>query len=324
MEKIHVCLTFNECYAPHASALIVSIIENKNEEDQFVFYILADRLSILTQQQITSLYQDSNCEFHLIEVSDELFQNLPSLYGSHSTYLRLLIGSILPQNLSKILYLDSDMIVTRSLSQLYNTDITDKYAAVVAEGIGGTLYPFLLHVHYPFFNAGMILFNLDKFRSENLEAVMLFQCFNLKEHLKFADQEVLNKVFHGDVVFMPLNWNTILFTPKTRKRYFKMLKKYGAKYCYTDEEIDSSVKQPFIIHFASKKKPWMFGCCHPFRKLYWKYLKRTPFYSAVRIRYYWHIITKIISIINPKTYLNRIQNHYKRLEREKTTKLSNS
>jgi lipopolysaccharide biosynthesis glycosyltransferase len=316
MGKIHVCLTFNERYAPHASALIVSIMENKNEEDQLVFYILADKLSILTQKQVTSLYRCSDCEFHIIEVSDELFKNLPAWYGAHTAYLRLLIGSVLPQNLSKILFLDSDMIVTRSLSQLYNTDITDKYAAVVAEGKGGTLYSSSFHIHGLFFNAGMILFNLDKFRSENLEAVMLSQCFKIHEQIKFADQDILNSVFHENVVFVPLNWNTILFTPKTRKRYFNMLKKYGAKYCYTEEEIESSVKQPFIIHFASKKKPWMFGCCHPFRKLYWKYLKMTPFYSAVRYRYYWYIATKIISTIDPTTYLHRIKNHYKRLERE--------
>ncbi|MDR0610635.1 MAG: glycosyltransferase family 8 protein [Planctomycetaceae bacterium] len=324
MEKIHVCIAFNECYAPHASALIVSIMENKNEDDQLVFHILADRLSILTQKQVTSLYQCSDCEFCIIEMSDELFKHLPAWYGAHTAYLRLLIGSVLPQNLSKILYLDSDMIVTRSLAQLYNTDITDKYAAVVAEGMGGTLYSSSFHIRGTFFNAGMILFNLAQCRSENLEAVMLSRCSQFHEQIKFADQDVLNSVFHGNVVFMPLNWNTILFTPKMFKRYFNMLKKYGAEYCYTKEEIDSSVQQPFIIHFASKKKPWMFGCRHPFRNLYWKYLKRTPFYSAVRIRYYWHIATKIISIINPKTYLNRIKNHYKRLKREKTDKLSNS
>lgn len=78
-------------------------MENKNEEDQIVFHILADRLSILTQQQITSLYQCSDCEFHFIEVSDELFKNLPAWYGTHTAYLKLLIGSVLPQNLSKII-----------------------------------------------------------------------------------------------------------------------------------------------------------------------------------------------------------------------------
>lgn len=41
-------------------------------------------------------------------------------------------------------------------------------------------------------------------------------------------------------------------------------------------ELNVSKRSPGIIHFAAPIKPWFKDCQHPYRKLYSKYLKLTP------------------------------------------------
>ena len=46
------------------------------------------------------------------------------------------------------------------------------------------------------------------------------------------------------------------------------------------------VENPIIIHFVSAPKPWDYGCTHPYKQEYYKYLQMTPF-ANYRPRFIW-------------------------------------
>lgn len=87
---------------------------------------------------------------------------------SIGTLYRLKIADIL-SSLDKVLYLDSDVIVTQDISGLWNTDITNYYCAAVKDA-KSTRSKFSNKRHFKkmgidpnkYFNAGVILFNLKK------------------------------------------------------------------------------------------------------------------------------------------------------------------
>lgn len=58
---------------------------------------------------------------------------------------------------------------------------------------------------------------------------------------------------------------------------------------------------PVVIHFLGTKKRWQWGCKHPDRGLYWKYLKKTP-----SKRYYHEnpSTLNILSSIAPKSMID--------------------
>lgn len=51
--------------------------------------------------------------------------------------------------------------------------------------------------------------------------------------------------------------------------------------CFSPEELDEARTNPVIIHYTGGSKPWHFRNAHPYKSLYWKYLKMTPWKHAI-------------------------------------------
>ena len=55
--------------------------------------------------------------------------------GSLSTFSRLYLGDLLPDYVTKSLYLDCDLLILKNISEMYNTNIQDYYCAGVNDCI---------------------------------------------------------------------------------------------------------------------------------------------------------------------------------------------
>jgi lipopolysaccharide biosynthesis glycosyltransferase len=93
----------------------------------------------------------------------------------------------------------------------------------------------------------------------------------------WAEQDLLNEIFQGNVVYLPLKWNMIL-----DQKHRKWLRSAGyIIFPYSGEEISEAEERPYIIHYVTQEKPWLLGCNHRHKNLYWKYAERTPFYKSL-------------------------------------------
>ncbi|MGL6225179.1 MAG: glycosyltransferase family 8 protein [Thermoguttaceae bacterium] len=195
-----ICLACDDNYAPHAATLIASILVNKEVDDSLSFVILGDNLTDLVKDKFVQMSEKWSVPISIITCSDDAFIGLPKWHDKYSAYYRLALHRLLPASISKVLYLDCDMVVTTSLSSLYNTDISEKYAAVVAES---KFSSFTTH-KCPYFNTGMLLLNLDKFRADDMEKKAIDLGLRRFHDIAFPDQDILNELFFGHVVYMPL------------------------------------------------------------------------------------------------------------------------
>ena len=119
---MNICFTVDEKFIPQFEVTMTSILSNANKDDEFNFYLVTDGLKSRTKKKLTKKY--SNLVIVELERGGE-FEKYPLVSNSsYIVYLRLKIPSLL-SNLDKILYLDSDLIVTGSLKSLYDTDISD-------------------------------------------------------------------------------------------------------------------------------------------------------------------------------------------------------
>lgn len=163
----------------------------------------------------------------------------------------------LPEILSdwdKVLYLDGDLIARDDLAQLYDTDVSGVYAAVVADS--GAMYWQARHMerHDRYFNSGVMVLNLERLRRENVSQALV----RAKAESGFSnlmDQNAFNEVFEGKVIHLPIRWNFNLSSLNRAgdKWSVKDISRlYGVDY----ETKRDAFADAAIVHFSSKDKPW--------------------------------------------------------------------
>jgi len=99
-----------------------------------------------------------------------------------------------------------------------------------------------------YFNSGVLLMDLGQWREAGYgEALLKLIAANSYRH---HDQDALNKLFLHNWQVLPLRWNMI---PPVSYLFAKILK--SKKYRVMAIEAN---KNPAIIHFAGRTKPWEF------------------------------------------------------------------
>lgn len=105
-------------------------------------------------------------------------------YCTPYTLLRLL-ADLVPEIPDKLLYLDIDIMIANDIKQLYDIDVTEYEYAAVKEKYGCWL------IRPDYFNAGMLLMNMEKIRKTGLLAKARELIRTRK--LLFADQSAIFK-----------------------------------------------------------------------------------------------------------------------------------
>lgn len=106
-----------------------------------------------------------------------------------------------------------------------------------------------------YFNSGVMVINLEKWRSENVSATVIEYLNKNQEFILFWDQEGLNAVLSNKWREIESKWNHLV----------------------TQEDLcDDLLNSVYIIHFASHTKPWHSSYKLPAKDLFFQYLDMTP------------------------------------------------
>lgn len=154
------------------------------------------------------------------------------------------------QNISKVIYFDCDVIVTTSLTNLFNVDVTN-YAFAAVKDINKRM----LKKNPNYVNSGVLLLNLDYWRKENIEEKLLNFTKENIDNIKTGDQEVLNRCLFGKIKVIDDEWNVQSSNFTNRSSY---------------------TNSPKAIHFVARNKPWSKKSFSYHKNEYFKYLQLTP------------------------------------------------
>ena len=171
--------------------------------------------------------------------------------GGHINYMTFACYFI-PQFVEeeKVLYLDSDVIVTKPLDELFELELGNHLvaAAKIVYGLEDR------------FNAGVLLINNKLWKEENIQK----QCIDItnSEHetLPEADQTVLNRLCGDRYIVLDDTYNFQIGYDRLaeqRKQYFIL-----------EKSIDPL---PAIIHYLSEDKPWNLFSFSRLRDVWWNY-----------------------------------------------------
>ena len=129
---------------------------------------------------------------------------------TYMSMMRLLYVDLLPDE-DKVIQLDVDTIVCDSLEPLWNIDLTGKWFAGCPE-YKGRYKPFGDDLNRPYYNVGVMVFNLDQMRRDGYVPDMVKYLNSIR--LWCTEQDVLNLYgvdMHKDKEF-PTRYNETQFT----------------------------------------------------------------------------------------------------------------
>ena len=246
--RMNILLASNDYYVFPATVLIESLLINHRDTDVHIFYMY-DTLKEKSKKKLQKLVErSSNGTLTLVPVNQDVFRDAPvNTYFTKETYFRFLAASCLPAEVSRVLYLDVDIMVENGAERSFV--VCEERDLTINKQIHENLN---LPENSKYFNAGVLLMNLDKLRRElDFEMVMEY-IRKHKEKLRYLDQDVLNVLYFQDVIFD----NYLLYN------YMPRCYPKKKSYLFSDAR---------IIHFAGPNKVWYYGYNHPGNSLYRKY-----------------------------------------------------
>lgn len=268
---IHVVCNLDSSYVKYCIVMLTSLFEN-NRNISFHIHLIAPQFSGEMKQMFSEwVERHYHQSLSIYEVGDECLENCTIFGNSHislATYYRIFIEDILPKDIDKILYLDCDLVVVGSISDLWDINIAD-YAVGCVEDMWSGKNDNYERLHYAssfsYFNAGVLLVNLSYWRKmqfrKNAEQYLALHV----NELVFNDQDLLNALLYDKKLNVPFRYN-VQDGFLRRKRRIRTA---------AIPELDKELHYPVIIHYTGGKKPWQYKSQNRYKSLYYYYLDKT-------------------------------------------------
>lgn len=261
--RIPVILNFDEAYLLPATVTIFSLLKN-HPGRQFKIYLISAESNPEWIEPLAVMVQNMGSEVILKSVSLDSLSNIKlNRHFTLATYFRLFAANLIGE--SKALYLDSDILINGDLTELWETDLGEYPLAAVGDFLIDDFARLDLSPEDGYFNSGVMILQLDKWRELNLGDTVIDYLYEFPEKIEYADQCGLNAVLSGNWYRLTPKWNLQSNSDSIlNKSYF------------SENDWTTALNHPRIIHFTGVPKPWNLGCNHPYKSLYWNYLKQTP------------------------------------------------
>lgn len=259
---IGVIASADENYAPYLTVMFFSLLKNCPAPEQVMLYCIDGGIAESTKQQmLEAVKQAGGTGVDFIEFDKKKYEALPTKdYITSSVYYRISIPEIFSADVSKIIYLDCDMIVRGNIFELWSINIDDCHVGAV-ENVAGHTYRKLGIPQNEYFNSGMLLINLNLWRRDNIsEKVFRFKVEN-PHRISTNDQCALNGVLHDKWKHLPLKWN----------HQIGLYRKSAQLNSFDKGEVREALLNPQIIHYVTWDKPWRKVRFHPLASEYDRY-----------------------------------------------------
>jgi lipopolysaccharide biosynthesis glycosyltransferase len=154
------------------------------------------------------------------------------------------------------------MVVVGSIGELWRTSLDDHVLAAVTIPGSDRCPVFGIPEHYGYFQSGVMLINLAKWRKENIFDRLVQWIPENHDKIADADQDVLNSCLYRERIVLSYKWNVIA-------PFYFDYHPLGI----SNQELAEVRRDARIIHYNGPSKPWHYLSRHPRRDDYWKYLR---------------------------------------------------
>lgn len=276
--RMNCAFSCNDAYVQHAGVCMLSIFENNRDIEEIIVYFIDNEISDGYKNQLYEIADDYKTDglrkVIFIPLNDISKSLKVKTDFCRSTYGKLFLAEI--NDVNRILCFDCDTVCAGSLKDLLTIDMNG--CSVL--GVQDTVNPFFVREigmsrKDRYINCGgVIVINLKQWREEDTEKKFIDYVTEWSGNPPFVDQGTINKICKTGILSPKYNVINPMFmySVKQIKDLFKIDTYYSQK------EIDEAKKSPIIIHYTGEmyNRPWCYGCTHPLKNVYLKYLDKSP------------------------------------------------
>lgn len=279
MNSKHIPITFSvdDNYVKHASVVMVSILENSDSSYKYDFILFDNGIKTETKKLLEKVIKKfKNASLQFFDIRDKTKKFLTTNIKTSAIFDRLFLPEVL-KDYKKVIQLDADMVVVGDISQLFKEDISHCYVGCVVDYFiqqhikdsdnvwlrnvkelekynWNTYTRNYLKLKHPntYFNAGMMLMNLDLMRKHQISKKLVNYLLK-HQPLALCDQDVLNVIIGDCKKILSPKWNFVI--------------DYSIMYP-NDKSYKDAKELPFILH----RKLWDNNYLQGYSEYYYKYL----------------------------------------------------
>ena len=257
-DPITIALCSDANYAPHLATTLQSVFSH-NRDARIDVHVLCTDADPTARSRIEQVARSFGQTLHYHVPEASRFSHLVIReHFSHAVYLRLLLPELLP-DVSRLIYLDCDLLVEAPLAPLWAVDVQGMSCAGVPEnGLAGRLGV------ARYVNSGVLLLNLDYWRRHDVARQCIAWLENNREQALMVDQDAINVVLQDKIVFLPQRWNLNSaddLGPASRE-----------------------ANPQRVLHFAGPYKPWHRAYDFALAEIYQSYRAATPWGDEYRLK----------------------------------------
>jgi len=300
--KPSVVFALDQNFLIPGTVAVFSLLKNHPDKSIRIYLISGDEDPIWIQP-LVNLIREMGSEPVLKSVSKALVSDLKiNLHFSQAIFYRLFVADLIEEQ--RVIYLDSDLLVHGNLDELWEIDLGNFPLAAVPDPMIQDFDRIGLSSHEGYFNSGVLVMDLDRWRKMDLGKGVRDFIQENPDAISYPDQCGLNAILKGNWYRLSPEWNVQTGFMDEKPKAFSEL-------YFPKEVLDESIKNPKVVHFTGSFKPWNMGSDHPFKFLFWKYLRQTPYSKTLPLDFSFLNLLKSIFPIALKRkywrYLNRKQ-----------------
>ncbi|WP_241646551.1 glycosyltransferase [Rosenbergiella metrosideri] len=238
---------------------MVSVASN-NPSIRFHFHLFSNDIPRIDQQKMVELAEQYALKVTLYTLDNDYFAQLPTnRLWSSAIYYRFIMAEIVAQTAATMLYLDADVVCQGDISALLDVDLDNHVVAAVPErdAIWWAHQAEVLGckaLAQGYFNSGVMLLNLEAWRSEAIYEHILRLAADPQQQskLSFYDQDLLNLALVDKKIFLNSAYNT----------------QYSLNYELNEAKRKKFTSSSIFMHFIGPTKPWHLWAQYPSAKAF--------------------------------------------------------
>ncbi|CAA2930221.1 General stress protein A [Arsenophonus endosymbiont of Bemisia tabaci Q2] len=250
------------------TAISICSILHFNKDYTFHFYIFTDMISggeLKKYDELTKIY---NTKITILLIDTLQIKKLPTnKLWSHAIYFRFIIANYFHQKINKILYLDSDIICSGDISELFTTNLSCHIIAAVTDREEYLWKKRAEMLATPaiangYFNSGVMLIDTDKWYKNKVTEKTINILLDEKTKAKFIfyDQDALNISLVNQVLFLEKKFNT----------------QFSINYELKNRTLFPTIDNVKFIHYIGPTKPWNNWSEYPSTDLFIRIKEKSP------------------------------------------------
>jgi lipopolysaccharide biosynthesis glycosyltransferase len=260
MKPIEIVYTIDDNFVQQCYVSIKSIA--RHTADNLLVHVISNGEIAADNQRELRTLESEHLHIDFTRFDEKLFHDFPvgETTGNanipYTSYFRLYLCRHFTAD--KMIYVDADTLFLADIATLWNCDLGNHLVAGVpdldsTQNMRRKDLEIADGEHY--INAGLLLMNLKELRERHFYEEALALAHEHPEKIYLHDQDIVNYLCRGQIVYLPYRWNMISDFLRKKPR------------CTPEElpKLREGQREPAMIHFAGGKKPWEGGCRNPFQ-----------------------------------------------------------